>query len=142
MFDFHGNYRFKVYVDGVFSAVFTECTLPGLTVETTEIKEGGQNEYTHKLPQRVKVGNVRLKHGFTRDMELLNWYMQVLNGDVERASRQLVVQLYNTVGDPIAEWSFINAYPVKWSGPSLKADDRAVAIEEIELVHHGFEVRQ
>ena len=35
-------------------------------------------------------------------------------------------------------WDFKQAYPVKWSGPDLKADSPAVAVETIELVHRGI----
>jgi hypothetical protein len=35
-------------------------------------------------------------------------------------------------------WDFRDAYPVKWSGPELKADSGTVAVESVELVHRGL----
>jgi hypothetical protein len=32
----------------------------------------------------------------------------------------------------------MDAYPVKWSGPSMKAGAAEMAIEALELVHTGF----
>jgi len=136
----HASFRFAVMVDDIHHATFTECKLPDLQVETEEIKEGGQNTFSHKLPVRVNAGSVSLRHGITRSGDLLKWYFQVLSGDIENATRQVTVVVYDVTGTPLATWSFRNAYPVKWSGPTLKTDDNSVAIEELEFVHHGFTV--
>lgn len=138
--DVTANFRFKVMVDNVYSAVFTECSLPNLQVETFEIKEGGQNAFLHKLPVRVNVGTVTLRHGLTANEQLMDWYLLVLQGKIREARRQVSVILHSVAGEQIAIWSFVDAYPIKWVGPKLKSDDSAIAIQEIELVHHGFEV--
>lgn len=140
MFEFHSSFRFKVTVEGINFAAFTEFTLPSLQVETMDIKEGGQNTFVHKLPVRVTVGTATLRHGITGNLDLLKWYMQVLNGDLENAKRQVSVVMYDVHRMPLVTWNFRDAYPIKWSGPSLKSDTNTAAIEEIEFVHHGFEV--
>jgi phage tail-like protein len=139
-FDFNSTFRFTVNVDGISWAAFTEFTLPNLQVETQEIKEGGQNTYVHKLPVRVSPGTVTLRHGITRNSQLLEWYLQVLYGDISSATRQVTVTMYDVEFYPLITWNFRSAYPVKWTGPTLKASENAVAIEAIEFVHHGFEV--
>lgn len=136
----HGAFRFKVTVEGINFAAFTEFTLPSLQVETVDVKEGGQNTYVHKLPVRVNVGTAKLRNGVTGDLDLLKWYMQVLNGDLENARRQVSVIMYDEYRRPLITWNFRDAYPVKWTGPTLKSDTSGTAIEEIEFVHHGFEV--
>jgi phage tail-like protein len=140
LFDFNTTFRFLVFVDEVESGAFTEFQLPTLTIETQEIKEGGQNEFVHKLPVRMTPGTVTLKHGILYGSELFKWYMQVMKGDMKNATRQVVVAMFDIAAEPepIMLWGFFNAYPIKWSGPTLKADDRAVAIETLEFVHHGF----
>jgi len=140
LLEFHSGFRFTVAIDKVNYAAFSEFRLPSLQVETMDIKEGGQNQYIHKLPVRVNVGTASLKQGITRDFTLLNWYLQVLKGDMAGASRQVTVVMFDVRRIPLIVWNFRDAYPVKWSGPSLKSDTSAVAIEEIEFVHHGFEV--
>lgn len=135
-----GGFRFTVAIDGVNNAAFTEFRLPNLDVQTVDIQEGGQNTYIHKLPVRVSVGPATLRHGITRDLTLLKWYLQVLKGDLENAYRQVTVVMYDVGRQPVVTWTFRNACPVKWSGPTLKTDDNGVAIEEIEFIHHGFEV--
>lgn len=134
------NFRFSVTVDSIQYAAFTECTLPSLQVETLDIKEGGQNAYTHKLPVRVNPGNLTLKHGISKGDKLLAWYMQVLAGDMENAMRQVTVTLYKVDFQAMMVWNLRNAYPIKWTGPSLATKDAAIAIQTLEIVHHGFEV--
>lgn len=136
----HNDFRFAVIVDDVTYATFTEFTLPTLTVETIPWKEGGQNTFTHKMPVRVDVGTAKLKHGITSQVQLLNWYMDVMNGDIVKAKRQVAVELYDQAGRAFITWNFRDAYPIKWTGPTLKSDATGIAIEEIEIAHHGFEV--
>jgi len=136
----HGSFRFSVAVDGINYAAFTEFTLPSLQVETLDIKEGGQNAFAHKLPVRVTAGSATLKHGIATDFSLLNWYLDVLKGDIASATRQVTVVMYNESHLPLMTWAFRNAYPVKWGGPSFKTDNNSVSIEEIEFVHHGFDI--
>jgi hypothetical protein len=35
-------------------------------------------------------------------------------------------------------WDFKEAFPVKWTGPELRADSGNVAFESIELAHRGL----
>jgi phage tail-like protein len=70
----------------------------------------------------------------------LKWYLQVLKGDLENAYKDVTVVMYDTGRIPVMTWTFRRACPVKWSGPTLKSDDNSVAVEEIEFVHHGFDV--
>jgi phage tail-like protein len=139
--EIHAAFRFTVTVDGISQAAFTECNLPSLQVETQSLNEGGQNTYVHTLPVRVKAGNVTLKHGITKNRSLLEWYLQVLRGDIKKAMRTVTIVTYDVRRKPVATWTFHNAYPVKWGGPQLRTGDQALAIEELEFAHHGFEVK-
>ena len=134
----HGNFRFAVIVDGIAQAAFSECRLPNLQVETIDIKEGGQNTYVHRLPVRVNAGSVTLRHGVTRSASLLSWYLQVLNGDMQNAVRQVTVVVYDVARTPLATWSFRNAYPIKWSGPALKADDQGLVAVHIGVYQSDY----
>ncbi len=138
--EIHAAFRFAVSIDKINVAAFGECTLPNLEVETFEIKEGGLNEYTHKLPVRVKSGSLTLRHGLTKDGQLLKWYLQVLQGEIAEAKRDVSIVMYDSMFNDVATWNFQQAYPVKWKGPTLKTDQPALAIEELELAYHGFSV--
>ena len=39
-------------------------------------------------------------------------------------------------------WEIREAMPVRWAGPELTADEGAVAIETLELAHHGLSTVQ
>jgi phage tail-like protein len=66
--------------------------------------------------------------------------LQVLQGQVSDATRQVSVVMYDSTPAPLLRWNFQGAYPVRWEGPTLKADQPALAIEMLELTHHGFTV--
>lgn len=143
-FEAYSGFRFGVTVEGISFAAFMEFRLPSFQLETEDLKEGGQNAYVHKLPVRVTVGNATLRHGIGHDLSLLTWYLDVIKGDIAKAKRTVTVTMhgYKSGGsrEDLFSWTFSKAYPVKWTGPTLKADDNTVGIEEIEFVHQGFVV--
>lgn len=138
--EIHAGFRFTVKIQGVTQAAFTECQLPSLTIETLDIKEGGQNQYVHRLPVRVKPGTLKLRRGITRGLELLNWYLEVLQGHMEQAPRQVIVVMYDAQLAEVAQWYFHDAFPVSWKGPTLKTEQAVLAIEELELAYHRFSI--
>jgi phage tail-like protein len=118
---------------GAAQAVFNEVSGLQVEMQVTEYEEGGQNDFVHRLPGRLRVGNVTLKRGLTRSAEFLKWCMRP-----ER--RNLTISLFDVDGQPVTHWHFADAYPVKWSGPQFAADGTAVALETIELAHKGLTV--
>jgi phage tail-like protein len=132
-------FRFKVEIDSTIQAGFSECS--GLQVETEleDVREGGVNDYLHKLPKGSKYINLTLKHGITDSDVLWNWHRDVVNGKLQR--KMISVVLLNARNEERWRWNFKDAYPVKWVGPEFKADGNAVAIETLELAHHGFDVK-
>lgn len=139
-FDPESVFRFQVIVDGIYLAAFTEFQMPDLTVETLPVTEGGQNTFVHKLPVRLDVGPAVMKQGITADLSLLEWYMQVVNGNITGAMRQVSVIMFSPLSIPILTFSFRDAYPIKWVGPSLNTEQNSVALEELHFVHHGFTI--
>lgn len=131
------SFNFFVEIEGLIVGGFSEVT--GLQIETAveEYKEGGQNEYVHKLagPARYP-SNLVLKRGLTDIESLWSWHQDVVAGTIERKNG--TIYLLDRMGVPAMWWDFKEAYPVKWSGPDLKADSAAVAVETIELVHRGL----
>jgi phage tail-like protein len=142
--EMHPNFRFRVEIQGVNHAVFTECKLPSLQIETQEIKEGGMNNFVHQLPVRVKAGSITLKYGITKSDALLEWYLKVLQammrGNLKDVMYPVTITMLNVQRQPMATFNLLDAYPKKWSGPTLKADDKAIAIEELELAFTDFVV--
>ncbi|MGD2207088.1 MAG: phage tail protein [Anaerolineae bacterium] len=131
--DPHAAFRFAVQIGGINEAIFSECTLPPLEVEILEQKEGGYNTGVHQLPGRVKPGRITLKRGVAQSNELLKWYQDVVGGKLQAAQRQVSVVMYDSMLSEIMRWNFKRAYPIKWTGPTFKTSESAVAIETLEL---------
>ena len=131
--------RFYVEIDDMPQAVFTEVTGLGMEMVVEDVEEGGNNDFVHKLPGRCKIGNLTLKRGMSNSNEFLLWCRDIAHGKMK--TQNISVILYNVNGSTFMRWEFKNAFPVKWSGPQLKSDDKTSAIETLELAHDGFDVR-
>ncbi len=135
-----------VEINGEVIAEFTEVSGLEAEVDVFEYEEGGNNLFIHKLPGRVKYPNVTLKHGITDTTDLWDWFNMIMSRTVEKgktyidsiACKNITLKLYDGSGTVRREWHLTNAYPVKWTGPSFKADENAITIEAIELVHQGL----
>lgn len=136
----HATFRFAVQIDGVTQATFTECTLPTLEVEVLQQPEGGLNNAVHQIPGRVKGGKITLKHGVTTSDQLLQWYMDIAQGKIMSARRDLSVVMYDSRSEKVLTWNFIGAFPVKWSGPDLASGASQAAIETLELAYQSMSV--
>src|SRR5207248_325724 len=53
---------------------FTEVSGLSVSIDVEELAEGGQNQYTHKLPGRMKWPNLVLKRGITETDNLFQWF--------------------------------------------------------------------
>jgi phage tail-like protein len=138
------TFKFHVEVGNITEAAFTECAGLEMSTEVYEYAEGGLNEYVHKFPGRTKISNVTLKRGFATSNELFNWYKEmeqnIINGK-RFDFRQVTITLYSSseLGKKV-RWTLDKAFPIKWTGPALKTDEAAIAIETLELAHHGITV--
>lgn len=106
----------------------------GLSAEVTveELKEGGLNQYVHKLPNGAKYGNLVLKRGFINDSTISEWCRQAIE-DFTFETKDVAVTLLNEEHEPIADWQFLRAWPVKWSISDFKAQENALVVESLEL---------
>ena len=134
--DPYAGFRFRVEILGLEVGGFTEVS--GLDREVTleDFREGGVNDYTHKLATVTKYPNLTLKRGLADATELWQWHQDVVNGKIER--RQISVVLIDFAGRDTWRWVIEKAYPVKWSGASLNSSANAVVVESVELAHHGI----
>ena len=130
------SFRFLVEIQGLIVGGFSEVS--GLQAETEyeEKREGGVNDYVHKLPKITKYPNITLKRGITDSDALWKWHQDVVNGKFERKTVSII--LMDSEKNEKWRWAFERAYPVKWTGPDLKADSNTVAVEALELAHNGI----
>jgi phage tail-like protein len=48
--------------------------------------------------------------------------------------------MYDSAGKELFRWNFIEAYPVKWTGPQFTAASTEAAVETLELTHNGMTI--
>lgn len=130
------DFRFQVEIDGLVVAGFSEVSGLEVEVATVEYEEGGRNDRVRELPGRVSHPHLELRRGLTQSPELIDWMRDVTAGLIER--KNVSVFLLDTEGLPQWGWQFEGAYPVRYSGPELRADQGEVAVETLELAHQGF----
>ncbi len=134
--DPYTSFRFRIEIGGLIVAQVSDITGLTLETETESYEEGGVNDYVHILPKRTKYQNIILKRGISDLDDMWKWYQEVVSGKFKRKSGIIVLQ--DVKGEDKWRWILLEAYPVKWTGPELKADSNTVAFETIELAHHGI----
>jgi phage tail-like protein len=130
------SFRFLVEIQGLIVGGFSEVSGLQAETEVESIEEGGVNDYVHKLPKKTKYPNIILKKGMTDSDALWKWYKDVVDGKITRKSGYII--LVDDEGKEKWRWNFIEAFPVKWTGPELKADSNTVAFESVEIAHNGI----
>lgn len=140
---FHFKVEFSFLPSGSNDARFQEVSGLAAEVSMEEITEGGENRFTHRLPNRAKYSNLVLKRGLLTDSKLIDWIknsvetIQAEPGKFEPAT--VIVTLLNENHEPVGDtYSFIKAWPVKWSVSAFKAQDNSLVVETIELSYNYF----
>lgn len=138
--DPHGGFYFDLEIKDMVLAHFSEAS--GLKTSTTvvEIEEGGVNHMVHKLPGQSRYENIVLKFGVTGSIELLEWRDLVMKDSFGDSTfkRNGAIILNDSKGEEVMRWEFVDAWPVSYEGPSLNSGSSDIAIETLELAHHGL----
>lgn len=129
------GFRFLVEIDGLSSGGFTRVKGLSREVKTESYREGGVNDYEHKLLTVVNHPMVVLERGLALE-DLWQWALKTADGEVER--RHVYVRLRNEANEKAFAWQILWALPVKWACSDLDATNGQVSMESIELAHHGL----
>jgi phage tail-like protein len=128
-----GELRFRVEIAGVEIGWFSECTGLQAEHEVTEYLPGGASTPI-KLRGAIKYPNIVLKRGITTEDALIEWFFEA-QAPEERPD--VTITLYGPNLQPIQQWVFNGAFPLKWQGPTLNAASNKTATEALELGHAG-----
>lgn len=131
------GFRFKVQIEGIIEAGFSEVSGLTVTTQVEDFREGGLNHFVHKLPKETTFESLVLKKGIADYDKLWQWHREVLHGKFQRR-RIEIIMLKNDFQGEVRSWAFRDAYPVKWTGPDIKADSNTVAFDTLEFTHHGY----
>ncbi len=116
------SFRFRIEFQSVTAGGFAECS--GLQVET-EVEE-------HREGDLHRSGVMRLATAADEILPMKD--PRVKNNP----SNLAVIVLSRVIKRLGVRWDVREALPVKWGVSELKADGNTVAVETLELVHHGF----
>jgi phage tail-like protein len=132
---------YGVEFQGQVQGAFRECTGLGSQNEVVDYKASGpKGEYVmKKVPGRMTWNPISLKRGITDAMDMWKWRKVVEQGKIDEARKNGSIVMFNQQGQEIARWNFVNAWPSKITGPTANANANEIAIEELEIVHEGYE---
>lgn len=129
------NFRFRVEIDGIQQAGFSEVTGFDATVDPIDYREGPDPTHVRKLTGLTKYGNVTLKWGVTDSMALYDWHQQIVKGEIVRKNIAIIV--VDEAGQDKARWQIVEAWPSKYDPTDLNAKGNDVSIEMVEICNEG-----
>ena len=139
------NFRFRVEIDNITRAGFSEVTIGASTIEVVDYREGTDPAHVRKLSGLTRYGNVTLRSGLVVGagaLELFQWYRDVSAGQLAQSRRRVVVIVQDEAGQDQARFVVTNAWPVKYEASPLSARSNDVTIETLELANEGIERSQ
>jgi len=137
--DRYGPYRtlrYRLEIDGVNVAGFAEASLAEHETDVITYSTGTVGP-TQKLWGPTAYGELELKRGVTREMELFEWREQARTGDMDEARRAIAVVIVDESGETgsTPRWEFTDAWCKSYESPDLDADGSDVAVESLTIVH-------
>ncbi len=137
-------FRYRVTVDGMTRAGFSEVSGMSSSTDAIEYREGDDLRNTpRKLPGLTKFGNVTLRWGISDDDDFLSWIYSVAPsnqaGPTGVARKTITITLIDDAGNDGPQWVLINAWPTGYNVPDLNGLGGEVAIQSVEFAHEGME---
>jgi phage tail-like protein len=131
--DPYRGFNFLVEIDGITQAGFQEVSGLDASTASQDYREGTDPNHVRKLTGLNTYSPITLKRGITDSDELWQWRLTVINGRAQRKNGSIVLR--DESGAEKIRWNFAEAWPTKWTGPSLNSTANAVAIETLEITH-------
>lgn len=129
------GFRFLVEIDGITSGGFVRVKGLQREIKHESFREGGVNDYEHKLFTQISYPSVVLERGLAME-DLWKWAQAAADGNIER--KTVCIRLHDEAGEKAWAWQLEGAFPVKWACSDLDANSSQVVVESIELAHHGL----
>ena len=129
------DHYFKVSIPGLTVGAFNECHGLQMQFDVFEWAEGGNNEFVHHLPGRVRYPYLSFTSGLVDNDALQKWFRST-GGQPE--IKEVTIELTTQDGKTKRSWTFADAYPISWSGPTIAAHGAGLATESLEIAHSGL----
>ena len=131
------DHNFKVSVSGLAIGTFKSCSGLMMRFEVFDWAEGGNNEFIHQLPGRLQYPNLILEAGLTDDDAIQKWLWQTRT---QPELKEITIELQSQDGKNRRAWTFADAWPVSWSGPTIAAASSGMGEEMLEVAHSGLKM--
>src|SRR3954454_11710049 len=131
------EHNFKVSIPGLDIGTFQNCNGLSMEFDVFEWAEGGNNEFIHHLPGRVRYPYLQLSAGMTDDKAMQEWFWKTRE---QAELKEIIVELTTQDGKTARSWSFTDAFPVRWSGPAIAAASHNMATESLDIAHSGLKM--
>jgi phage tail-like protein len=136
------NFRYRLEIDSITQAGFSEVTIAETTIDAVDYREGTDPPHVRKLSGLTKYGNITLKWGLTiggSALDLFRWHADVSAGQIKERRKKVVIVVQDEAGVDSARFVVTDAWPVKYEPGDLNAKGNDVMIELLELVNEGIE---
>lgn len=134
------NFRYRLEIDGITQAGFSEVAIGDLSTDPIEYREGDEITTVRKLNGLNKYGNITLKWGITDSVELAEWHQLVVDDStkLDDARRNVVIRVQSEAGEEKAAFEITKAWPCKYDPSDLNGTGNEVAIDTLELCNEGI----
>jgi phage tail-like protein len=132
--NFHFKVEFTLNEEGI-DVRFQSVSGLDVTLDTEQVKEGGENRFEHVLPVRRKCTPLILKRGLLKPSAsgLTRWLQRAFNDEEVEPVDIVTIKLLNEEHKPLMLWTINNVWPRSWKMGELNAETGAVLIETLEL---------
>jgi len=135
------NFKFRVEIDGVAEAAFSEVAIGETSTEAIDYREGTEPNHVRKLPGMTKYGNITLKRGVTDSQVIYQWHKDIVDGKIGDKRKSITIVVIDEAGKDKARFVVSECWPTKYDPSDLNAKGNEVFIELLELVNEGIERR-
>jgi phage tail-like protein len=139
------NFAVEIRVPGISEQVcagaFAECDGLEMTMDARVLREGGNNGVVHRLTGPAGYGQLTLKRGVTRNLDLWHWFSATIEQPSLRGEGEVVLLAADGRTER-ARFLLTRLLPVKLKAPPLNAKDGVLAVEELGLVYDRLSLRE
>ncbi len=136
--DPYQNFSFRLEIEGIQIAGFSEASIPDSMTEDIECGEGIHPPDTRHLSGLTSWGTLSLKRGITNGLDLYEWTKQVGRTEMGKVKKNISIILIDEKGEDKARWNITFAWPTKYESGSLDGRVDDVLIETLEITHEGI----
>jgi len=133
--DFQGSF-FALEIDALTIAWFTGCSGLSLEFDVIEFKEGnGKKVVQRKRPGKPKTSEVVLKRGFTTNMDVNNWFKEVVDAEKPTPYKTSSIVIYDREQTECGRFNLEACWPSKLSISDLQSGSDESMVEELTMQH-------